>query len=98
MLSRLKEHIKGKKSKREQERGSIRQFYKINKKKNRTSVAEGKKDDLQLINSAKHYLDLKRIHEILPEKHCRQEYNTNVWSDVFQKYYSWKKSQIKKRF
>ena len=61
-------------------------------------VLASKKDDLKLINSAKHYLVLKRIHEILPEKHCRQEYNTKVWSDVFQKYYNWKKSQVKKGF
>ena len=63
-------------------RGTIRQIQKTNKKKNWTSVVENKQDDLKLIKSAKHYLDLKRIHEILPDKHCRQEYNKHFVRDI----------------
>ena len=74
-----------------------KKFYKTNKKKNCTSVLESKQNNLKVINSAKHSLDLKRIHEIFPEKHYRQEYNTNIWSEVFQKYHSWKKKPNKKK-
>ena len=57
----MKGHIKAENKRRDN-------FTNQTKKKNCISVLESKQNDLKIINSTKNYPDLKKSHEILPEK------------------------------